>query len=83
MNIVMNVVTLRVSAVIAALVQALRLHSVLGFVRPRHFRNVFHQDDPWFPRISVVFATGPTCALSVPCTDVLSLVTVSVPCTDP
>ncbi|KAG3141520.1 hypothetical protein C6341_g19711 [Phytophthora cactorum] len=31
LNVVMNVVTLRVSAVIAALVQALRLHSVLGF----------------------------------------------------
>ncbi|KAG2971085.1 hypothetical protein C6341_g19246 [Phytophthora cactorum] len=30
-NVVMNVVTLRVSAVIAALVQALRLHSALGF----------------------------------------------------
>ncbi|KAG2803438.1 hypothetical protein PC129_g19657 [Phytophthora cactorum] len=46
LNVVMNVVTLRVSAVIAALVQALRLHSVLGFVRPHHFRNVLHQDDP-------------------------------------
>ncbi|KAG4053753.1 hypothetical protein PC123_g11121 [Phytophthora cactorum] len=32
----LNVVTLRVSAVIAALVQSLRLHSVLGFVRPHH-----------------------------------------------
>ncbi|KAG3054817.1 hypothetical protein PC121_g16108 [Phytophthora cactorum] len=32
LNVVMNVVTLRVSAVIAALVQALRLHSVVGFV---------------------------------------------------
>ncbi|KAG3196376.1 hypothetical protein PC128_g7724 [Phytophthora cactorum] len=32
LNVVMSVVTLRVSAVIAALVQALRLHSVLGFV---------------------------------------------------
>ncbi|KAG2886798.1 hypothetical protein PC114_g19093 [Phytophthora cactorum] len=32
LNVVMNVVTLRVSAVIAVLVQALRLHSVLGFV---------------------------------------------------
>ncbi|KAG3135573.1 hypothetical protein C6341_g21724 [Phytophthora cactorum] len=31
LNIVMNVVKLRVSAVIAALVQALRLHSILGF----------------------------------------------------
>ncbi|KAG3143644.1 hypothetical protein C6341_g19015 [Phytophthora cactorum] len=31
LNVVMNVVTLRVSAVIAVLVQALRLHSVLGF----------------------------------------------------
>ncbi|KAG2778129.1 hypothetical protein PC116_g22928 [Phytophthora cactorum] len=53
LNVVLNVVTLRVSAVIAALVQALRLHSVLGFVRPHHFRNVFHQDVPWFPRISM------------------------------
>ncbi|RAW19808.1 hypothetical protein PC110_g23750 [Phytophthora cactorum] len=53
LNVVMNVVTLRVSAVIAALVQALRLHSVLGFVRPHHFRNVLHQDDPRFPCISV------------------------------
>ncbi|KAG4225640.1 hypothetical protein PC116_g25938 [Phytophthora cactorum] len=33
LDVVMNLVTLRVSAVIAALVQALRLHSVLGFVR--------------------------------------------------
>ncbi|KAG3084217.1 hypothetical protein PI125_g19569 [Phytophthora idaei] len=49
----LNVVTLRVSAVIAALVRALRLHSVLGFVRPHHFRNVFHQDVPRFPCISV------------------------------
>ncbi|RAW30232.1 hypothetical protein PC110_g13399 [Phytophthora cactorum] len=49
----MNVVTLRVSAVILALVQALRLHSVLGFVRPHHFRKVFHQDVPRFPCISV------------------------------
>ncbi|KAG2769227.1 hypothetical protein PC116_g30330 [Phytophthora cactorum] len=49
----LNVVTLRVSAVIAALVQALRLHSVLGFVRPHHFWNVFHQDVPRFPCISV------------------------------
>ncbi|KAG2881204.1 hypothetical protein PC116_g34590 [Phytophthora cactorum] len=49
LNVVMNVVTLRVSAVIAALVQALRLHSVLGFVRPHHFRNVFHQDVLRFP----------------------------------
>ncbi|KAG4047868.1 hypothetical protein PC123_g16779 [Phytophthora cactorum] len=48
----LNVVTLRVSAGIAALVQALRLHSVLGFVRPHHFRNVFHQDVPRFPCIS-------------------------------
>ncbi|KAG3040198.1 hypothetical protein PC121_g23615 [Phytophthora cactorum] len=32
LNVVMNVVKLRVSAVIAALVQAIRLHSVLGFV---------------------------------------------------
>ncbi|KAG2959654.1 hypothetical protein PC119_g26640 [Phytophthora cactorum] len=53
LNVVMNVVTLRVSAVIAALVQALRLHSVLGFVRPHHFQNVFHQDVSRFPYISV------------------------------
>ncbi|KAG2978523.1 hypothetical protein PC118_g12227 [Phytophthora cactorum] len=52
MNVVMNVVTLRVSAVIAALVQALRLHPVLGFVRPHHFRNVLHLDVPQFPCIS-------------------------------
>ncbi|KAG2763898.1 hypothetical protein Pcac1_g24521 [Phytophthora cactorum] len=49
----MNVVTLRVSEVIAALVQALRLHSILGFVRPHHFRNVLHQNVPRFPCISV------------------------------
>ncbi|KAG3115742.1 hypothetical protein PI126_g24681 [Phytophthora idaei] len=36
LNVVMNVVTLRVSVVIAALVQALRLHSVLGFVTGLH-----------------------------------------------
>ncbi|KAG3230969.1 hypothetical protein PI124_g23935 [Phytophthora idaei] len=50
----LNVVTLRVSAVIAALVQALRLHSVLGFVRPHHFRNVLHQNvpSPRFARLS-------------------------------
>ncbi|KAG3136847.1 hypothetical protein PC128_g25841 [Phytophthora cactorum] len=42
----LNVVTLRVSAVIAALVKALRLHSVLGFVRPHHFRNVLDQNVP-------------------------------------
>ncbi|KAG3053334.1 hypothetical protein PC122_g22367 [Phytophthora cactorum] len=53
LNVVLSVVTLRVSVVIAALVQPLRLHSVLGFVRPHHFRNVFHQDVPRFPRISV------------------------------
>ncbi|KAG2968354.1 hypothetical protein PC123_g27509 [Phytophthora cactorum] len=53
LNVVMIVVILRVSAVIAALVQALRLHSFLGFVRPHHFRNVFHQDVPRFPCISV------------------------------
>ncbi|KAG4036338.1 hypothetical protein PC123_g28092 [Phytophthora cactorum] len=52
LNVVMNVVTLRVSAVIAALVQALRLHSVLGFVRPHHFRNVLYQNVPRFPCIS-------------------------------
>ncbi|KAG2759559.1 hypothetical protein Pcac1_g28398 [Phytophthora cactorum] len=28
-------------------------------------------------------AAGPACAPSVPCTDVLFLVAVSVPCTDP
>ncbi|RAW20617.1 hypothetical protein PC110_g22942 [Phytophthora cactorum] len=52
LNVVINVVTLRVSAVIAALVQVLRLHSVLGFVRPLHFRNVLRQDVPRFPCIS-------------------------------
>ncbi|KAG2792077.1 hypothetical protein PC129_g19556 [Phytophthora cactorum] len=52
LNVVMNVVTLRVSVVITALVQALRLHSVLGFVRPHHFRNVLHQNVPRFPCIS-------------------------------
>ncbi|KAG2968721.1 hypothetical protein PC119_g24133 [Phytophthora cactorum] len=52
LNVVMNVVALRVSAVITALVQALRLHSVLGFVRPHHFRNVLHQNVPRFPCIS-------------------------------
>ncbi|KAG2957093.1 hypothetical protein PC118_g24183 [Phytophthora cactorum] len=60
LNVVMNVVTLRVSAVIAALVQAIRLHSVLGFVRPQHFRNVFHQDIPRFPCISVGRKSSPT-----------------------
>ncbi|KAG2876912.1 hypothetical protein PC115_g23504 [Phytophthora cactorum] len=54
LNVVMNVVTLRMSAVIAALVQALRLHSVLGFIRPHHFRNVLHQNIPRFPCISGV-----------------------------
>ncbi|KAG3103376.1 hypothetical protein PI125_g13882 [Phytophthora idaei] len=53
LNVVMSVVTLRVSAVIAVPVQALRLHSVLGFVHPHHFRNVLHQDVPRFPCISV------------------------------
>ncbi|KAG3058428.1 hypothetical protein PI125_g25224 [Phytophthora idaei] len=56
----LNVVTLRAPAVIAALVQALRLHSVLGFVRPHHFRNVFHQDVPRFPCISVGRKSPPT-----------------------
>ncbi|KAG3171441.1 hypothetical protein PI126_g1913 [Phytophthora idaei] len=56
----MNVVTLRVSAVIAALVQVIRLHSVLGFVRPHHFRNVLHQDVPRFPCISVGRKSSPT-----------------------
>ncbi|KAG2863506.1 hypothetical protein PC114_g28130 [Phytophthora cactorum] len=52
LDVVMNLVTLRVSAVIAALVQALRLHSVLGFVRPHHFRNGLYQNVPRFPCIS-------------------------------
>ncbi|KAG2886400.1 hypothetical protein C6341_g27166 [Phytophthora cactorum] len=56
----MNVVTLRVSAVIAALVKTLRLHSVLGFVRPHHFRNVLHQDVPRFPCISMGRKSSPT-----------------------
>ncbi|KAG3055312.1 hypothetical protein PI125_g25732 [Phytophthora idaei] len=51
-NVVTNVVTLRVSAAIAAL--------VLGFVRPHHFRNVFHQDVPRFPCISVGRKSSPT-----------------------
>ncbi|KAG3146480.1 hypothetical protein PC128_g24014 [Phytophthora cactorum] len=60
LNVVMKVVTLRVSAVIAALVQALRLHSVLGFVRPHHFRNVLYQNVPRFPCISVGGKSSPT-----------------------
>ncbi|KAG3044666.1 hypothetical protein PI125_g27176 [Phytophthora idaei] len=44
LNAVVNVVTLRVSTVIASLVQVVHLHSALGFVRPHHFRNVLHQD---------------------------------------
>ncbi|KAG3043904.1 hypothetical protein PC121_g22256 [Phytophthora cactorum] len=60
LNVVMNVVTLRVSVVIAALVQSLRLHSVLGFVRPHHFRNVLHQNVPRFPCISVGRKSSPT-----------------------
>ncbi|KAG3025990.1 hypothetical protein PC121_g24680 [Phytophthora cactorum] len=60
LNVVMNVVTLRVSAVIAALVQALRLHSVLGFVRPHYFRNVLHQNVLQFPCISVGRKSSPT-----------------------
>ncbi|KAG2764997.1 hypothetical protein Pcac1_g23487 [Phytophthora cactorum] len=60
LNVVMNVVTLRVSAVIAALVQALRLHSVLGIVRPHHFRNVLYQNVPRFPCISVGRKSSPT-----------------------
>ncbi|KAG2761155.1 hypothetical protein Pcac1_g26900 [Phytophthora cactorum] len=60
LNVVLNAVTLRVSAVITALVQALRLHSVLGFVRPHHFRNVLHQDVPRFPCISVGRKSSPT-----------------------
>ncbi|KAG2967371.1 hypothetical protein PC120_g26966 [Phytophthora cactorum] len=59
LNVVMNVVTVRVSAVIAALVQALRLHS-LGFVRPHHFRNVLHHNVPRFPCISVGRKSSPT-----------------------
>ncbi|KAG2973376.1 hypothetical protein PC120_g26157 [Phytophthora cactorum] len=60
LNVGMTVVTVRVSAVTAALVQALRLHSVLGFVRPHHFRNVPHQDVPRFPCISVGRKSSPT-----------------------
>ncbi|KAG2956348.1 hypothetical protein PC118_g24505 [Phytophthora cactorum] len=60
LNVVMNVVALRMSSVIAALVQALRLHSILGFVRPHHFRNAFHQDDSRFPCISVGWKSSPT-----------------------
>ncbi|KAG2784452.1 hypothetical protein PC129_g21522 [Phytophthora cactorum] len=60
LNVVMNVVTLRVSAVIAALVQALRLHSVVGFVRPHHSRNVLYQNVPRFPCISVGRKSSPT-----------------------
>ncbi|KAG2766505.1 hypothetical protein Pcac1_g22095 [Phytophthora cactorum] len=60
LNVVMNVVTLQMSAVIAALVQALRLHSVLGFIRPHHFRNVLHQNIPRFPCISVGRKSSPT-----------------------
>ncbi|KAG3153643.1 hypothetical protein PC128_g22532 [Phytophthora cactorum] len=60
LNVVMNVVTLRVSAVIATLVQALRLHSVLGFVRTHHFRNVLYQNVPRFPCISVGRTSSPT-----------------------
>ncbi|KAG2985771.1 hypothetical protein PC119_g20073 [Phytophthora cactorum] len=56
----LNVVTLRVSAVILTLVQALRLHSVLGFVRPHHFRNVLYQNVPRFPCISVGRKSSPT-----------------------
>ncbi|KAG2950024.1 hypothetical protein PC116_g33704 [Phytophthora cactorum] len=60
LNAVMNVVTLRVSAVIAALVPMLRLYSVLGFVRPHHFRNVLHQNVLRFPCISVGRKSSPT-----------------------
>ncbi|KAG4047401.1 hypothetical protein PC123_g17236 [Phytophthora cactorum] len=60
LNVVLNAVTLRVSAVITALVQALRLHSVLGFVRPHHFRNVLYQNVPRFPCISVGRKSSPT-----------------------
>ncbi|RAW20042.1 hypothetical protein PC110_g23516 [Phytophthora cactorum] len=56
----LNVVTLRVPAVIAALVQALRLHPVLGFVCPHHFWNVLHQDVPRFPCIVVGRKSSPT-----------------------
>ncbi|KAG3071601.1 hypothetical protein PI125_g22710 [Phytophthora idaei] len=60
MNVVMAVVTLRVSAVIAALEQALCPHSVLGFVHPHHFRNVLHHNVPRFPCISVGRKSSPT-----------------------
>ncbi|KAG3117198.1 hypothetical protein PI124_g1759 [Phytophthora idaei] len=40
--------------------RALRLHRFLGFVRPRHFRNVLHQDVPRFPCISVGMKSSPT-----------------------
>ncbi|KAG3231949.1 hypothetical protein PI124_g22958 [Phytophthora idaei] len=49
LNVAMNVATLRVSAVIAALVQALRLHSVLSFVRPHHFRPRFTRPVERYP----------------------------------
>ncbi|KAG2891170.1 hypothetical protein PC119_g1789 [Phytophthora cactorum] len=60
----LNVVTLRVPAVIAALVQTLRLHSVLGFVHPHHFRNVHHQHVSRFPCVlptirSTILRVGP------------------------
>ncbi|KAG2873974.1 hypothetical protein PC114_g25550 [Phytophthora cactorum] len=60
LNVVMNVVTLRVSAVITAVVLALLLHSILGFVRPHHFRNVLYQNVPRFPCISVGRKSSPT-----------------------
>ncbi|KAG6944840.1 hypothetical protein JG688_00016883 [Phytophthora aleatoria] len=49
-----------VSALIAALEQALRPHSVLGFVRPHHSRNALHQDVPRLPCISVGRKSSPT-----------------------
>ncbi|ETL77569.1 hypothetical protein L917_21489 [Phytophthora nicotianae] len=38
--------------VLAVLVQAPCLHSVLGLVRPHNFRDILHQDVPRFPCIS-------------------------------
>ncbi|ETL24329.1 hypothetical protein L916_21658 [Phytophthora nicotianae] len=45
---------------LAALEQALFLHSVLGLIHPHHFRNVLHQDVPRFPCISVGRKSSPT-----------------------
>ncbi|ETM52307.1 hypothetical protein L914_04054 [Phytophthora nicotianae] len=41
-------------------VQALRLHSVLGLVRPHHIRNVLHQDVLRLRRISMGRKSFPT-----------------------